>query len=61
MIIALPLINYLAEINQALVLPESLSGVTNWMHEQEQNATIITQYFLKADNIITKKNCESKK
>ncbi len=53
MIVALPLINWFAEFNQALILPDFLSGIGQWMHESEASAAKITEYFLKADNIPT--------
>ncbi len=53
MIVALPLINWLAEINQALNLPDFLSGMEQWMHESEASAAKITEYFLKAENVPT--------
>ncbi len=51
MIFALPIINWLAEFNQSLSLPELLSGIEEWMHESELAAENITKYFLAADNI----------
>ena len=51
MIISLPIINWLAELNQAISLPEPMSSIELWMHEQEDAALSITKYFLKADSI----------
>ena len=51
MIISLPIINWLAEFNQAISFPESMAGIETWMHQQEDNALRITKYFLKADSI----------
>lgn len=45
-IIALPLINFTAEINQLLVLPESLSWLEVMMRNSELNAEKITKIFL---------------
>jgi membrane protease YdiL (CAAX protease family) len=50
---ALPIINWLAEINQALILPESWSGIEQWMRDSEAAAGQITSSFLKADNVST--------
>lgn len=45
----LPMINWLAEINQALSLPEWLSAVENWMRESEESAARLTEVFLKTN------------
>jgi len=52
-IIALPFINWLAEINQSLSLPESLKGIEQWMLQNEKAAENITRHFLQADGIST--------
>ena len=51
MIIALPFINLTAEINQALVLPDSLSWLEQMMRDSEQNAERITKIFLNIDSL----------
>ena len=51
MIIALPFINFTAELNQALVLPDSLSWLEQMMHDSEQNAEQITKVFLDINSI----------
>lgn len=51
MILALPIINWLAVINQSLILPEFLSGIESWMRAQELTAGKITEHFLKADTL----------
>lgn len=50
MIVALPIINWLAEINQAMHLPEAWSAIESWMHNQELSAESISTHFLKADH-----------
>lgn len=45
-VVALPLINLLAEINSYLQLPEFLSGLEQWMREAELQAEQITKKFL---------------
>lgn len=45
-VVALPLINLLAEINSHLQLPEFLSGVEQWMRETELQAEMVTKKFL---------------
>jgi uncharacterized protein len=45
MLLALPLINYLAEINQHMQLPYSLSNIERWMQESEAKAEALTRAF----------------
>ncbi|BAX79939.1 CPBP family intramembrane glutamic endopeptidase [Labilibaculum antarcticum] len=45
-VVALPAINLLADINSHLQLPEFLSGVEEWMRNSEDQAEIITKKFL---------------
>jgi uncharacterized protein len=52
MIAAIPLINYLAELNKGLHLPEWLSGVEQWMKNQEEAAEKATKVFLAADDVL---------
>ena len=49
MIFSIPLINFLAGINESMRLPEFLSGLENWMMEAEANAKVITTAFLNMD------------
>ncbi len=51
MLIALPFINFTAEINQALVLPDSLSWLEQIMRDSEQNAEHITKIFLNINSV----------
>lgn len=44
-----PLINFFAEVNQSLVLPDFMSGIEQWMKRSEEQAEIITKAFLKMD------------
>lgn len=48
---SIPLINYLAEINQHLSFPESLKSVENWMSRKENRAQDMMMEFLKADDM----------
>lgn len=50
MVVALPIVNWLAEINQAMQIPEFLSGVETWMHQKEVQAENLMTHFLKADH-----------
>ena len=45
-ILANPLINMLAYLNQELKLPDALRGVESWMYEKEKAAEEITMLFL---------------
>jgi membrane protease YdiL (CAAX protease family) len=51
MFIALPLINWLAEINSSMHLPKIFSGMEAWMKQSEESAAKITSLFLKVDSI----------
>ncbi len=48
-VVALPLINLLADINAHLQLPQFLSGVEQWMKEAELQAEQVTKKFLVMD------------
>ena len=43
---AVPIVSYLAEINEMMNLPESLAGLENWMRESEDQAMKLTTAFL---------------
>ncbi len=43
---AVPLINYLIELNMRMTLPESLTHVEEWMQRAEDNAMELTERFL---------------
>src|ERR1043165_9979553 len=47
---ALPLINYLGEINSKVSLPSWLSGIEQWMKDSEDNAAKITEKFLEINS-----------
>jgi len=47
----LPFLNYLAEFNQNIVLPEAFWGIEQWMKEKELQAAHLTEIFLKTDSI----------
>ncbi len=53
MILAIPFINFLAEWNSKLSLPESLSYIEKAMKAAEQDAEKLTLAFLKADKLGT--------
>ena len=52
-IIGLPVINYLGEINANMKLPSFLSRMENWMMDKETQYTILTERLLEANNITT--------
>lgn len=45
-IFSLPMINWLAQINSHLSLPEFMSGVETWMKNSEEQAKVVTEKFL---------------
>lgn len=51
MIIALPAINLLAWINQQMVLPDFLRGLEELMQSKEEEAAVLTERLIKADNL----------
>ena len=48
----LPFLNYLADLNHQIVLPELFSGIEQWMKAKELQAAQLTEIFLKTDTII---------
>ncbi|MFH1320635.1 MAG: CPBP family intramembrane glutamic endopeptidase [Bacteroidota bacterium] len=46
MVTAMPLVNWMIEINETLRLPEFLSEIEQWMKDTEENAAKITEAFL---------------
>lgn len=53
LIFSVPFINFLAEWNSKLSLPESLSGIELFIKESETNAESLTKLFLQADTLST--------
>jgi membrane protease YdiL (CAAX protease family) len=49
----IPLVNLLVELNNLMKLPESLSGLEDWMKRHEEINKGITMLFLKTDGIKT--------
>lgn len=45
-----PLINFLGDINGKMSLPDSFSGLENWMKGMEDSAKIMTDKFLQVDS-----------
>ena len=51
MLLAMPMINWLSDLNQHLKLPEALSGLELWMQQSESKATQLTDAFTKGSSI----------
>ncbi len=51
MLLATPLINWLADFNQHMQLPEAFSGIETWMKDTEAKATQLTEAFTKGTSI----------
>lgn len=49
MLVAVPMINLLAELNSYLDLPQSFEAIETWMKERETEAGDLTQRFLKVN------------
>lgn len=47
----IPLINFIGEINGRMKLPESFSGIENWMRSMEDAAKVIVEKFMKVENL----------
>jgi len=50
LIVSLPFINWLVQVNGAMHLPEFLSGFENWMRDAEDKAEKLTGAFLATDS-----------
>ena len=50
--LALPFINAMGEFNNQISLPAVFSNIEIWMRAMENNAAILTEYFLKMDSVI---------
>lgn len=51
MVCAIPGINLLADLNSRIELPESLDSIEQFLKQQEEAAAVLTERFLKADDI----------
>lgn len=50
---ALPMINWLAEVNKGMQLPEALHGMEEWMKSSEAKAAELTEAFTKGTSVGT--------
>lgn len=53
MLLALPLINALAELNQHIHLPAAFHGVEQWMKNSEEKTKLITEAFMQGTDVNT--------
>ncbi len=51
MLFAMPVINWLSDVNQHLKLPEAFSGIETWMKQSEENAKVLTDAFTKGTSV----------
>ena len=50
-IVSLPLINLMGELNSQIHFPDFLKGMEQWMRDSEEQAALTTQKFLKIDHL----------
>lgn len=50
-LVSLPLINFMGELNSQIHFPEFLKGTEQWMRESEEQAALVTQKFLNMENL----------
>jgi hypothetical protein len=50
-LVLIPLINFMGEINSQMKFPESLSGIENWMRTMEDAAEVMVKKFMKVESI----------
>ena len=53
MLLSLPLINFMVDLNAGMALPDFLDSVEKWMREKEDSAELITRSFLEMDSPIS--------
>ncbi len=51
MLLAMPMINWLAELNQHMQLPGAFSGIETWMKNTESKAAELTEVFTKGTSV----------
>lgn len=51
MLLAMPFINWLSEVNQHMKLPEIFSGIETWMKQSEEKAGLLTEAFTKGTSV----------
>lgn len=53
MITAIPIINYMVELNGQMKLPAYLKDLELWMRSKEDSAEVITESFMRMDNFLS--------
>ena len=51
MVLIIPAVNLLGDLNQQLILPKALEGIENWMKSSEEQAKEITQLLLNVHSV----------
>lgn len=51
LLIVIPFINFLGDLNSKMTLPGSLSGFENWMRSMEDAAQVMVEKFMKVESI----------
>ncbi len=51
MVVSMPIMSWIVELNANVVFPDFLSGIEQWMRQSEANAAAITKVFLTFDGI----------
>lgn len=51
LLIVIPFINFLGDLNSKMTLPDSLSGIENWMKSMEDAAQAMVEKFMKVESI----------
>jgi membrane protease YdiL (CAAX protease family) len=51
LVVALPFINYLGELNSHMSFPSWLSGIEKWMKDSEDKAAVLTEKFLVMNSV----------
>jgi len=51
MVVSMPIMSWIVELNANVVFPDFLSGVEQWMHQSEDDAMGLTKAFLTFDGI----------
>lgn len=51
LLLVIPFINFLGEINGRMKFPDSFSGIENWMKNMEDSAQVLVEKFMKVNSI----------
>lgn len=50
-LLMVPAVNFIGEINSRMTFPEGLSGIETWMRNMEDSAELLVQKFMKVDHL----------